>query len=303
VIPAYFSLSKAKAGWQCKSLESKARLWHKSDQLIISYKGVADMKISTNGIQINYELTGQKGAPVVMLSHSLASSMVMWNPQLEVLESHFQVLRYDMRGHGASDAPQGAYTLELLVEDAVALLDALEIDTVHFAGLSIGGMIGQGLGLNHGSRLKTLTLCDTSAIMPEMAQPILQERIDSARQNGLADQVDGTLERWFTPAYLEKNPPEVDMIRQQIAATPLAGYIGCSEALKGLNYLDRLTDISLPTLIIVGEEDPGTPVEASEAIHERIADSQLVILPAARHLSNIEQSEAFNKALMAFLLK
>ncbi len=261
------------------------------------------MKISANDIQINYELTGQKSAPVVMLSHSLASSMVMWNPQLDALESHFQVLRYDMRGHGASDAPDGAYTLEVLAADAVALLDALEIDTVHFVGLSIGGMIGQGLGLNHGNRLKTLTLCDTSAIMPEMAQPILQERIDAARENGMDDQVDGTLERWFTTEFLEKNPPEVKIIRQQIMATPLAGYIGCSEALKGLNYLDRLSEISLPTLIMVGEEDPGTPVEASEAIHERIAGSQLVVLPAARHLSNIEQAEAFNKALMAFLLK
>lgn len=259
------------------------------------------MKIFANEIQINYELTGQEKAPVVMLSHSLASSMVMWKPQLASLEAHFQVLRYDMRGHGDSDAPDGAYTLELLAEDAVALLDALGIDTVHFVGLSIGGMIGQGLALNHGHRLKTLTLCDTSAIMPEAAQPILRERIAAALKNGMAGQVDGTLERWFTPEYLKANPPVVEVIRRQIRETPLAGYIGCSEALGGLNYLDRLSAITLPTLIMVGEEDPGTPVAASEAIHERIAGSQLVILPAARHLSNIEQAEAFNDALMGFL--
>jgi len=259
------------------------------------------MKILANEIQINYELTGQENAPVVMLSHSLASSMLMWNPQLASLEAHFQVLRYDMRGHGNSDAPDGAYTLELLADDAVAVLDALGIDTVHFVGLSIGGMIGQGLALNHGDRLKSLALCDTSAIMPAEAQPILQERIAVARQNGMADQVDGTLERWFTPQYLQENPPEVEMIRQQIAATPLAGYLGCSEALGGLNYLERLPEIKLPTLIMVGEEDPGTPVAASEAIHERIAGSQLVILPSARHLSNIEQAEAFNKSLLDFL--
>jgi 3-oxoadipate enol-lactonase len=261
------------------------------------------MKILANGIQINYELTGLEGAPVVMLSHSLASSLVMWNPQLESLEAHFQVLRYDMRGHGDSDAPDGAYTLELLAEDAVALLDVLGIDTVHFVGLSIGGMIGQGLALNHADRLKSLTLCDTSAIMPDEAQPILQERIAAARENGMADQVDGTLQRWFSPQYLKENPPEVEMIRQQVRATPLAGYIGCSEALRGLNYLERLSEIKLPTLIMVGEEDPGTPVAASEAIHERIAGSQLVILPSARHLSNVEQAEAFNKSLMGFLLK
>jgi 3-oxoadipate enol-lactonase len=261
------------------------------------------MNILANDIQINYKLTGQAGAPVVMLSHSLASSMVMWDPQLASLESQFQVLRYDMRGHGDSDAPTGAYTLELLVEDAVALLDALDIDRVHFVGLSIGGMIGQGLALDHGDKLKSLILCDTSAIMPDEAQPILQERIAAARENGLTDQVEGTLERWFTPQYLHANSPEVEMIRQQIAATPLAGYIGCSEALRGLNYLERLSAITLPTLIMVGEEDPGTPVAASEVIHERIAESQLVILPSARHLSNIEQAEAFNESLIGFLLQ
>jgi 3-oxoadipate enol-lactonase len=261
------------------------------------------MKILANDIQINYELTGQVGAPIVMLSHSLASSMVMWNPQRMPLESQFQVLRYDMRGHGDSDAPDGAYTLELLAEDAVALLEALGIDKVHFVGLSIGGMIGQGLALNHGDRLQSLTLCDTSAIMPDEAQPILQERIGAAKENGMADQVDGTLERWFTPRYLKDNPPQVEIIRQQILATPLAGYIGCSEALRGLNYLERLTEIKLPTLIMVGEEDPGTPVAASEAMHERIAGSQLVILPSARHLSNIEQADAFNKSLLGFLLQ
>jgi 3-oxoadipate enol-lactonase len=261
------------------------------------------MKINANGIDINYELTGREGAPVVMLSHSLASSMVMWNPQLGSLEPHFKVLRYDMLGHGRSEAPDGAYTLEMLAEDAVALLDALGIDAVDFVGLSIGGMIGQALALNHGDRLESLALCDTSAVMPAEAQPILQQRIALARQNGMADQVDGTLERWFTPQYLKANPPEVEMIRQQIKATPLAGYIGCSEALRGLNYLERLSEITPPTLIVVGEEDPGTPVAASEAIHERIAGSQLVILPSARHLSNIEQAEAFNRALMEFLLR
>jgi len=261
------------------------------------------MKTEANGIQINYELSGRDGAPVVMLSHSLASSMVMWNPQLDLMASHFKVLRYDMRGHGGSEAPENAYTLELLAEDAIALLDALGIDTVHFVGLSIGGMIGQGLALNYGSRLKSLVLCDTSAIMPDEAQPILQGRIAAARKEGMPGQVDDTLERWFTPGYLKENPPEVEMIRKQVLATPLAGYIGCSQALRGLNYLDRLSEIKLPTLIIVGEEDPGTPVAASEAMQKRIDGSKLVVLPAARHLSNIEQSKAFNEALMDFLLK
>ncbi|MEJ2170243.1 MAG: PilZ domain-containing protein [Desulfobacterales bacterium] len=234
-----------------------------------SRKGEGGMKIKANGIDISYELSGRKEAPVVMLSHSLASSKVMWNPQLAALEPHFRVLRYDMRGHGRSEAPEGPYTLEMLAEDA--------------------------------ARLERLVLCDTSAVMPAEAQPILQERMAAARQNGMAGQVDGTLERWFTPEYLKENPPEVEIIRQQIRATPLAGYLGCSEALRGLDYLERLSEIKLPTLIMVGEEDPGTPVAAAEAIHERIAGSRLVVLPDARHLCNIEQAEAFNKALMKFL--
>ena len=260
------------------------------------------MKINANGIDINYELTGKKGAPVVMLSHSLACSLVMWQPQMAVLESAFQVLRFDTRGHGDSDAPQGAYSFEQLAMDAIGLMDALKIDRVHFVGLSMGGMIGQGLALDYADRLKSLALCDTAAIMPDETQPIWQQRIEAAGEKGLQGQVDETLERWFRPEYLQQNPPEVEMIRRQILATPVAGYIGCCEAIRRLKYLDRLSKINLPTLIVVGEEDPGTPVAASEAMHERISDSRLVVLPSARHLSNIEQSEAFNAALMEFLL-
>ncbi len=259
------------------------------------------MHIEANGIRINYELTGKEDAPVVMLSHSLASSMVMWNPQQKVLEPHYRVLRYDMRGHGGSDATEGAYTLDLLAADVIALLDVLKIDTLHFVGLSIGGMIGQCLALSYENRFQSLTLCDTSPIIPDEAKPLFQERSEIARNKGMQALVEGTLQRWFTPPYLEKNHPEVDLIRSQVLATPVTGFIGCSEAIAGLNYLDRLSEITLPTLIIVGEDDPGTPVSASEAIHERISGSKLVVLPSAAHLSNIEQAEEFNSALLAFL--
>lgn len=259
------------------------------------------MRIEANGIKTNYELSGKGGAPHVMLSHSLGSSLVMWDPQLEVLESHYQVLRYDTRGHGGSDAPSGAYTLEMLGEDALGLLDALGIDKVHFVGLSMGGMIGQYLALTHANRLENLVLCDTAAILPEEAQPIWQERIQLAREKGLDALVDETLERWFTPSFLAQNRPEVEPIRQQFLATPMNGYIGCSEAIRGLNYLERLSEIKIPTLIMVGEEDPGTPVAAGEAMQQRIAGSALVVLPSAAHLSNVEQAEAYNTALMNFL--
>ena len=259
------------------------------------------MLIEGNGIQIHYELLRKTDAPVVMLSHSLACSMVMWNPQLDVLQPHFQVLRYDMRGHGETEATEGAYTLDQLAADAIGLLDALNIDTVHFVGLSIGGMIGQCLALNHADRLQSLTLCDTAPIIPDEAKPLFQERMHAVRTKGMHALVQGTLERWFTTSYLKRNPPEVNLIRHHISTTSVAGYLGCCEAILGLNYLDRLSEIQLPTLIIVGEDDTGTPVEASQSIQERIPHSKLVILPSAAHLSNIEQAEAFNATLMEFL--
>jgi 3-oxoadipate enol-lactonase len=259
------------------------------------------MLVKTATITTNCELSGPPHAPVVMLSHSLGSNLHMWDPQLAVLEGRFRVLRYDTRGHGGSDVPGDAYRLEELVADAAALLDALAIPTVHFVGLSMGGMIAQGFALSHPDRLDRLVLCDTSAFMPAEAQPIIQDRIDTARREGLAALVDSTLARWFTADYLRCKGPGVDMIHSILRSSPTAGYIGCTEAIRRLNYLDDLSRIERPTLIVVGEEDPGTPVAAARAIHERIGGSRLVILPSASHLCNIEQAQAFNSALTGFL--
>ena len=260
------------------------------------------MKLKANDIEVNCEVSGKQDAPAVMLSHSLGSSLFMWNPQIEALESHFRVFRYDMRGHGESDAPHGAYTLEQLGEDAVGLLDALNIQVVQWVGLSIGGMIGQYLALNHADRLRSLVLCDTAAAIEEEAQAMRQQRIETAREQGMEPLVESTLDRWFTQDFLKRNSPQVDLIRRHFLATPVTGYIGCSEAIGNLNYLERLSEVKTPTLIIVGEEDPATPVAASEAIHERMPDSRLVVLPSAAHLSNVEQPDAFNRALIGFLL-
>lgn len=260
------------------------------------------MLIGTNGIEIHCEISKEKDAPVVVLSHSLSCGMAMWEPQLEVLEPHFRVLRYDMRGHGKSEAPKGAYTLDQLAADVIGLLDVFGLDRVHFVGLSIGGMIGQCLALKYSDRLRSLSLCDTAPVIPEEAKPLFEERMTRARDGGMEALVQETLERWFTQPYLNQNPPEVDHIRKQILGTPVAGFIGCSHAILGLNFVERLSEIKLPTLIIVGEDDPGTPVEASQAIHQRIGNSKLVVLPSAAHLSNIEQADAFNAALISFLL-
>ncbi len=259
------------------------------------------MKASANGIQMNYELSGKEGGQTVVLSHSLGCNLAMWEPQMTSLEAHFQVLRYDTRGHGGTEAPSGAYSLEQLGADAIGLLDALGINVVHWVGLSMGGMIGQCMALNYPERVGCLALCDTAAVVAEEAQPIWQERIDTAFQKGMEALVQATLERWFTPPYLDASPPEVQMIRRQFLATPVAGFVGCCEAIRNLDYLERLSGIKIPTLIMVGEDDPGTPVAASEAMHARIPNSRLVVLPSAAHLSNIEQGKAFNNELVAFL--
>ena len=259
------------------------------------------MLIKVNGIQMNYELSGQENGQVVMLSHSLGSSLVMWNPQIESLEPRFRVLRYDTRGHGGSEAAQGPYALEMLGQDAISLMDALKLDKVHWVGLSMGGMIGQFIALNHPDRLWSLILCDTAALTPKESQPMIQERIDTVRGKGMAPLLEPTMERWFTPSFLCLNSQMLSLIRKQFLGTPVAGYIGCTEAIRKLNYLDRLSEIEIPTLIMVGEDDPGTPVSASKAMHERILESKLAILSSARHLSNVEQPQAFNETLVSFL--
>jgi 3-oxoadipate enol-lactonase len=259
------------------------------------------MIIAANGIKMNYEISGKEGAPIAVLSHSLGSSFVMWGPQMESLRTHFRVLRYDIRGHGGTESPSDSYTLEMLGEDAIALLDALKIPRVHFVGLSLGGMIGQYLGLNHPARLRSLVLCSTAAALPLEAQPLWDERIETARTKGLQALVEATLERWFTSAYLQKNPSMLGIIRRQFLETSPDGFIGCCEAIRRLNYLSRLPEIKTPSFILVGEEDPGTPVSASQAIQERIPGSKLVVLAAAKHLANIEKAETFTSALMSFL--
>jgi len=260
------------------------------------------MKIDTNGIRMHYELEGPESAPVVTLSHSLATHLSMWDPQVAVLKkSGYRVLRFDTRGHGGTDVPNGPYTLEQMAEDVRALLQALNIPKTHFIGLSMGGMIAQVFALNCPVMIRSLVLCDTSSRIPEEALPVWEERIQIAQNQGMAPHVEPTMERWFTASFRRKPLPVLDRIRDMILATPPKGYMGCSRAIMGLNLTERLAEIDLPTLIVVGEEDPGTPVSASRAIHEKIKGSELVILKSAAHLSNIEQEQAFNAAVLDFL--
>ncbi|RPI11084.1 MAG: 3-oxoadipate enol-lactonase [Zetaproteobacteria bacterium] len=261
------------------------------------------MRITANDITMHYTLNGPASAPVVTLSHSLATHLGMWEPQMGVLAERYRVLRYDTRGHGGTDAPPGPYSLAQLAEDATALLRTLGIEKTHFIGLSMGGMIGQLLALNHPQMLRTLVLCDTSSRMPPESRPMWDERIRTAEQQGMEPHVEPTIGRWFTAPFLKERPDVVDRVRGMIRGTKSEGYIGCGHAIKLLDLTDQLHRISVPTLVVVGEDDPGTPVAASRAIHERINGSELAILKSASHLSNIERADAFNQAVTAFLAK
>ena len=165
----------------------------------------------------------------------------------------------------------------------------------------MGGMIGLCLALNYPGRLQSLVLCDTSAIVSKEGALHIQERIDTARNKGMEALVDTRMERWFTPIFIRLNPPELELMRKEFLATPVEGYIQCSRALQSLNYLHQLAEIKIPTLIMVGEEDPATPVADSKMLNEGIQNSELVILPAARHFSNVEQREVFNRTLTDFI--
>jgi len=261
------------------------------------------MKTNANGINVNYLLEGPADAPVVTLSHSLATDFSMWEPQIAALRERYRVLRYDTRGHGGTDAPAGAYSLDLLAEDAARLLAALGVRKTHWVGLSMGGMIGQALALKNPELFASLTLCDTSSRVPAEAKSAWTDRIKTAETQGMEPLVDPTLGRWFTAPFRERAKDVVGRVATMIRSTPPRGYAGCCHAISALDFTDRLSAISLPTLIIVGEEDQGTPVAASRTIHERIKGSELVIIPSAAHLSNMEQPDVFTAALTKFLIK
>ena len=259
------------------------------------------MKTTVNGISVNYTFDGPANAPVVTMSHSLATDLSMWDPTVPALTGRFRVLRYETRGHGATAAPRGAYTLDQLADDALALLRALGIARTHWVGLSMGGMIGQTVALKAPELFASLSLCDTSSRIPAEAKSAWQDRIKTAETQGMEPLVQPTLERWFTEPFRKSRPEVIDKVAKMIRSTPAQGYAGCCAAISALDLTDKIGAIKIPTIVIVGEDDPGTPVAASKVISERIAGSRLEVLPKAAHLSNMEQPEAFNKALGGFL--
>lgn len=257
--------------------------------------------VEANGIRIHYRFDGPDDAPVVVLSNSLGTALGMWDPQIPALSRRYRVLRYDSRGHGQSDAPDGPYTIDMLADDALGLLDALDIGRAHFCGLSKGGMVGQVLGAKHGERLITLALCSTACHIPP--KELWEERIKAATEHGMSALADAVIERWFTADFRSEPGIAVDRVRRMILDAPPHGYAGCCAAIRDMNLCDLITGIRVPTLIVAGEDDPATPPAKAEELRERIPGARLEVIRDAAHLLNIEQDVAFDAALIAFLDK
>ena len=250
-------------------------------------------------LRLFYRLEGQAGKPVLVLSHSIGCDHGMWVPQVADLLPHFQVLRYDTRGHGASDAPAGEYSVELLARDLLALTDALGITKFAFCGLSLGGAIGQWLGMHAPERLTGLVLANTT---PQFgARSYWETRIKAVRDGGMAAVADVAMGRFFSPETLARDDVYANSMKSVLLGTDPGGYLGCCAALRDLDHRQSLSQIRLPALVIVGDRDVSTPWEGhGEILAREIPNARVVRLPAA-HLSNLERSRSFSAALFGFL--
>lgn len=253
-----------------------------------------------DGCRIAWQFDGAENAPVLLLSNSLGTDRRMWAPQMEAFTQHFRVLRYDQRGHGASDAPVGSYSIDRLGRDVVELLDALGLETVDFCGLSLGGMMGQWLGIHAPGRLGRLVLANTSSYMGPPAN--WDARIALVLREGMKPLADTSIERWFTAAFRADNAETMSLATTMLVATNPIGYAGCCAAIRDMDLRRTVTLVERPSLIIGGALDPATPPPHSEALAKAVTGAQLVMLEAA-HLSNVELPTAFADAVLGFLVR
>lgn len=260
--------------------------------------GLENMKVRGAAGEIALQVSGARQAPAVLMSHSILSSGAMWREQAGLLAQRgLRVVCADTRGHGQSSAPPAPYVLDDLVADAVAVLDALDIERVHLVGLSLGGMMGFGLGILHPQRVASLALCDARADAPPAFAAPWDERIQSAVREGCASLAVSTTERWFGKAFLDAHPEVARRFREGVAATSVEGFVGCARALQGLDYLPRVSRIQAPTTLIVGANDGPLP-QAMADLRKLIPGAVLEVIPGAGHLPNIDQPAAFNTALL-----
>ncbi len=254
--------------------------------------------IDLEAVRLHYRFDGPADAPVLVLSNSLGTDLSMWDGQILSFAKHFRVLRYDSRGHGASAAPPGPYSIKTLAEDVVRLLDRLAISKVHFCGLSMGGMVGMWFGTHASQRIHKLVLCSTA---PQIAPAeIWDTRIQAVRTGGMAAIADGVLARWLTDSFRQRTPQKVEAVRQMLLRTSADGYVASCAAVRDMDQRSAISSVPVPTLVIAGTHDMATPPEQGRFVAEQIKGARYVELPAA-HLSNIELAERFNEEVLQFL--
>lgn len=251
-----------------------------------------------NDGRIHYELAGAPNSPALVFSNSLGTNFSMWNLQAAALLDKARILRYDTRGHGQSSVTPGPYSIEQLGRDVLALLDSLKIGRFAFCGLSMGGLIGQWLGLNAGTRLTKLVLCSTGA---KIGSPeTWNARIGAVRERGMKSISQAVVERWYTQGFREKSPEIAERTRAMVESTPSEGYIACCQAIRDADLREAIAAIRVPTLVISGTHDPATPPADGRFIAERIPGGRYLELDAA-HLSNIEDERRFTPAVSDFI--
>jgi 3-oxoadipate enol-lactonase len=251
---------------------------------------------------IHHVVEGPAGAPAVLLAHPLGVTHRLWDEAAAALRDRYRVVRYDVRGHGGSAVPPGPYTLAQMAGDARALLDGLDIEAVHFVGMSMGGCIAMAFALDHPDRVRSLVLCDTTACYGPAVQPMWDDRIRVAETSGMTPElVERTMAIWFSAEYRAAHGDVVDRVAAMLAATDPRGYAASIRAIGWADQRDRIGAIRVPTLVVVGERDPGTPVAMAREIADRIAGARLLVLPGAMHCSPVEAAPAFHRALRDFL--
>ncbi|HXZ02791.1 MAG TPA: alpha/beta fold hydrolase [Stellaceae bacterium] len=261
------------------------------------------MLINLKGRRLYYDLSGPEAGQVVCFTHSLASDGGMWAEQVPaLLAAGYRVLRLDMRGHGGSDPVSGDYTMALLADDVAAALDFLAIERVQFIGLSIGGMIGQAFAIANGPRLLSAMLCDTSPQTMPGAKEAWAPRIAAVtKANSVAPLADATMERWFTDAFKPRNPGRWRQIHATIGGTAPAGYLGCAAAILNFDFTPKLPSLKVPTLVVCGANDEGTPPAGNQKIAALVPGARYEEIANARHFPNVEHPETFNRIMLGWL--
>ena len=250
-------------------------------------------------MRLDHRLHGRGEAPALVLANSLGTGQHLWSRQLPELTERFRVLTYDHPGHGASGLPEEPCTVEAFAQSLLELLDALALERVSLCGTSLGGMVGLALALEAPERVERLVLSCTSAYLGPPGG--WAERARRVRADGMEAIADSVVVRWFTPEFPREEPETVARVRAMLVATPPEGYARCCEALAAWDARERISAISVPTLVIAGAEDPATPVEHAELLVSRIPNARLHVLERSAHLANIERAEEFTNAVLDHL--